>query len=101
MAYLVEPCLIVEPDSVDDQRIAVLVLACRVSPPLRVRIVGMFAVEPHDAEIWPQLMKDVYRFGRLDEPRFDRPQVDVGNSRRFAVKDLRVCRFYEIGLRPR
>src|SRR5581483_3142574 len=61
----------------------------------------MFAVQPHDAEIWTQLIKDVYRFGRLDELRFDRPQVDVRNSRRLAVKDLGVRRSYEIRLRPR
>ncbi len=64
MAHLIEPRLVVEADGVHDQRVAVLVVADRVPPPLRIRIGRMLRVQPHDPEERAELVQDVHGLGR-------------------------------------
>src|SRR5438034_1585777 len=92
MPHLIEPRLVVESDRIHDQRVPVLVRPCRMPPPLRIDVRGMLGIEPDDTERRTELVQDVHRFLSLYEPGLDRPQVDVRNTGRLAVDDLRVCR---------
>src|SRR5437870_5582800 len=97
VTHLIEPRLVVESHSVDDERIAILIPPDRVSPPLRVGIGRVLAIQPHRSKIRPELVKDVYRFGGLNELCLDRPEVDVGSAWRLAIENLRVRGFIELG----
>src|SRR5215468_6918658 len=101
MAHLIEPCLVVESDRVDHERVAVFVVADRMPPPLRIGIVGVLLVQPDDAEKGTDLVQDVDGLWRLDEPRLDGPEVDVWHPRRLAVDDLRIGGRLEVRIRAR
>src|SRR5262252_7678133 len=101
MTHLIEPRLVVQPDSIDDERVAAFVAASRMSPPLRIGIVRMLLVQPDDAEEGTDLVQDVDGLGRLNEPRLEGPQIDVRNTRRLAVDNLRIGGRLELRVRAR
>src|SRR5207247_1300825 len=81
-----------------NQRVAVLVMADRMSPPLRIGIVGMLAVQPHDAEVRTELIENVDSLWSLYELGLDRPQINVWHAGRLTVQDLGIARFAELGI---
>src|SRR5262245_59049305 len=99
VAHLIEPRLVVKSDRVDHKRVAVFVVADRMAPPLRIGIIGMLLVQPDDAEEGTDLVQDVNGLWRLNEPRLDGPEIDVRNTRRLAVDDLRIGGRLEVRIR--
>ena len=60
----------------------------------------MLAVQPDDSIVGAELVEDVHRLRRLNEPVLDRPQIDVRHPRRLAIEDLRIRRVAELGFGP-
>src|SRR5690348_13692692 len=57
MPHLVEPYLSIESDGIHNQRVSILIMADRIAPPSRIRVLRMVPVHPHRPPIGPKLIQ--------------------------------------------